>query len=90
MAPFLGVYMFCSTSGAAEKWPHFSFPKTEKKWPRKLKKNGPDDDTTTGRRSDLFVKRCQKELESKPSVLPALKNQQASKSEHETINSMTR
>ena len=49
MAPFVGVYMFCSTSGAAEKWPHFSFPKTEKmalktekmapktekKWPRR-------------------------------------------------------
>ena len=42
MAPFVGVYMFCSTSGGAEKWPHFSCPKTEKKWPRKLKKNGPE------------------------------------------------
>ena len=34
MAPFVGVYMFCSTSGAAEKWPHFSFPKTEKMAPK--------------------------------------------------------
>ena len=49
MAPFVGVYMFCSTSGAAEKWPHFSFPKTEKKWPRKLKKMAP---TTTRRLAD--------------------------------------
>ena len=90
MAPFVGVYMFCSTSGAAEKWPHFSFPKTEKKWPRSLSHGSRVKTSERQWRSDLFVKRCQKELESKPSVLPALKNQQASKSEHETINSMTR